>query len=177
MEPRDEVLARRWKRGDPHAAAAVVNRYADALGAVAYAIVRDVCLAEDVVQETFTRAAKRIGTLDDPARLGFWLVGIARHVAVDVVRGRTREQPLAGQDPPARGNPGGDAARSELRDTLRAVIAGLPEDQRDLFAMKYVAGMGYRQIGHVLGLSENAVGQKLWRIRQKLQKKLEDFRP
>ena len=93
------------------------------------------------------------------------------------MRARKRERPLTGQASPARANPARDAARAELRETLRAAIATLPEDQRDLFTMKYVAGMGYRQIGHVLGLSENAVGQKLWRIRQKLQKELEDFRP
>ena len=178
MELGDEVLARRWRRGDAQAAAAVVARYTDALGAVAYGILGDVSLAEDVVQETFARAAKGIRTLEDPARLGRWLVGIARHAAVDTVRKRRRERPLGRQDVPSpHGNPGREAARAELRTLLREAVTALPEDQRDLFVMKYTAGMSYREIGRVLAMSPDAVGQKLWRIRQKLQHKLEDLRP
>jgi len=178
LEPGDDVLARRWRHGDPQAAAAVVARYTDALGAVAYAIVGDMSLAEDVVQETFARAARGIRSLEDPARLGRWLVGIARHAAVDTVRKRRRERPLAGQDVPSpHGNPACEAARAELRVSLRHAVAALPEDQRDLFVMKYMAGMSYREIGRALAMTPDAVGQKLWRIRRKLQHELEDLRP
>ena len=178
MDKPDTLLARRWQLGDVSSAAALVERYTDVLGAVAYGIVGDFTLAEDVVQETFARAARRIRTLRDPARLGAWLVGIARHVAHDVLRKRVRETPWNGQEPRSnQGGPGREAERSELRSLLHKAIADLPEDQRDVFSMKYMAGMSYRDIAHALGMTSDAVSQKLWRVRQKLQSKLEGVRP
>lgn len=169
-------MARRWRQGDRNAAAEVAGRYADALGAVAYGILGDVSLSEDVVQETFARAAKRRDALRQEERLGGYLVGIARNVAVDVSRQRRRETGL-GDNHRAASDPGMDASRAELAEALREAVGALPEDQRDLFLMKYVSNMRYAAIGRVLGMSGNAVGQKLWRIRMKLQKQLEDFRP
>ena len=177
MHLSDENLAHRWRRGDERAAAIVVDRYADAVGAVAFAIVGDFSNAEEVVQETFARASAGIRRLRDPARLGPWLVGIARYAAMELLRKRRREVPLGLHEPAAPDNPAGNAARHEMMGRLREEIRELPEDQRDIFAMKYVAGMSYAQIGQAMGLSPEAVGQKLWRVRQKLQRNLEEFRP
>jgi RNA polymerase sigma-70 factor (ECF subfamily) len=177
LEPSDASLVRRWRRGDGKAAAVAVARYTDALGAVAFAILGNPSLAEEVVQETFARAAERITHLKDADRLGAWLVGIARHVALDLFRRRVRERSLTAHTPTAPANPGREAARAETAERLRGVVAGLPEDQRDIFAMKYVAGMSYADIGKTLGMTPEAVGQKLWRVRQKLQLKLKEFRP
>ncbi len=173
----DASLVRRWLSGDGNAAAAVVERYTDALGAIAYGVVRNRALAEDAVQETFARAARTLGQLKDTARLGPWLVGIVRHVAVDLVRRRMRETPLGEHDVTSGGNPGRDAMRNEAAGALREAMAALPEDQRDIIAMKYVAGMSYAAIAGVLGITPDAVSQKLWRVRQKLQNELLEFRP
>lgn len=177
MEPSDASLVRGWRRGDGNAAAAVVARYTDALGAVAFAILGDLSLAEEAVQEAFARAAARITELKDADRVGSWLAGIARHVALDIFRRRRRERPLTVHAPAALSNPGRDAALAEMAERLREVVAGLPDDQRDVFAMKYVAGMSYAEIARALDMTAEAVGQKLWRVRQKLQQKLEEFRP
>ena len=67
--------------------------------------------------------------------------------------------------------------RNEAANALRDALAALPEDQRDIIAMKYVAGMSYADIARVLGISPEAVSQKLWRVRQKLQSELLEFRP
>lgn len=183
MNEDDAVLARRWQEGDGQAAARTAARYADALGAIAYGILGDASLCEDVVQESFARASRRIHSLKNPERLGGFLVGIARHVALDMARKRKREtvgaaeQQAVGEQHAAPGTPRQDAVRAELRDRLRQAVSGLPEDQRDLFLMKYMSGLRYSEIANTLGMTQDAVGQKLWRIRQKLQRELKDFRP
>ena len=179
LEPTDASLVRRWQRGDGTAAATVVARYTDALGAVAYGVLGDFSLAEEAVQESYVRADRRIKTLRDPDRLGAWLVGIARHVALDMVRRRKcrRERPLHADVLAAPDDPGRDAARAEMAERMHAAVSGLPEDQRDIFAMKYMAGMSYAQIGRTLGMNADAVGQKLLRVRRKLQQELKEFRP
>lgn len=173
----DESLARRWRSGDGHAAAVVIERYTDAMGAVAYGVTRNRSFAEEAVQEAFARAARRIAQLNDPARLGPWLVGIVRHVAIDMVRRRARETQLDTHDVAAKGDPGHDAMRNEALRGLEEAIAALPEDQRDILLMKYMAGMSYTAIAEALGTSPEAVSQKLWRVRQRLQRELLEFRP
>lgn len=179
MAPTDATLARGWRRGDETSARAVVDRYADALGAVAYGILNDLSLAEEAVQESFARAARTIHQLKDPERIGPWLVAIVRNVAYDLHRKRTRrrETPLEGVEIASSANPAQDANMGELAEGIRAVIAQLPEDQRDLFVMKYMADMSYAAIAATLGMTPEAVSQKLWRIRRKLQQELQEFRP
>lgn len=175
LGPSDTELARRWQHGDRNAAATAMARYTDLLGAIAYGIVHDVSLAEDVVQETYARAARDIGRLRETSKLGGYLVGIARNVAKDIAKKQRREAPLDFHDPPAKNDTLLQAKRSELRTHLRKAVAELPEDQRELFNLKYVAGATYRQIAKALGITETAVSQKLWRIRKKLQETLQEI--
>ncbi len=173
----DASVVRRWRSGDGNAAAAAVERYTGALGAIAYGVTRNRALAEDAVQETFARATRTLAQLKNPARLGPWLVGIVRHVAIDMMRRRSHERPMSDCDIAADSNPGHEAMRNEAAARLGEALAALPEDQRDIIAMKYVAGMSYGAIAETLGMTPDAVSQKLWRVRQKLQKELLEFRP
>lgn len=177
MEPNDATLLMQWKGGDSLAARMVVERYAGTLGAVAYALLRDASLAEETVQETFARASANLDKSNGVQKLGPWLVGIARHVAVDTMRKRRREVPFAGQEVHARSSPVGEACRHELQACLTKALDALPDDQRELFTMKYMAGLTYADIGRALGMSTEAVGQKLWRIRRRLQDALKEHQP
>lgn len=177
MNEPESALVLRWQEGNADAAAELARRYAPAAGAVAYGILRDAALCEDVVQETFARATKSIRKLRSEERVGPFLVGIARHIALDMARTRSRSVSLGEDGWVARRDPAKDAARGELRARLREAVAKLPDDQRELFLMKYVSGMRYDEIARTVGITSDAVGQKLWRIRRKLQRELEDFRP
>lgn len=177
MEPVDALLKKRWQRGDAGAATEVVERYSGALGATAYAVLHDASLAQDVVQEAFERASARRADLNGVDRLGPWLLGIARHVALDIARKRRKEVSLEDRDGCARGRPDAEASRSELREHLQRSLDALPTDQREIFAMKYMAGLRYADIARATGSTPEAVSQKLWRIRQRLQEDLKEFRP
>jgi RNA polymerase sigma-70 factor (ECF subfamily) len=175
----DGALARLWQGGDARAAARLVDRYTDALGAVAYTILGNAGLAEEAVQEAFSRAAREIGRLAEPGKIGPWLVSIVRHAALDTIRkrGHRREDPLDSHDARDTRDPAALAQRGELAEQIRRAVAALPDHQRDIFAMKYVAGMSYAQVAQAAGITPEAVSQKLWRIRQKLQRELQEFKP
>lgn len=176
MSPSDAELVRRWQRGDAAAAAAIARRHTDAVGAVAWAILRSPEGIDDALQETFLRATRAIHRLKRPDRVASFLAGIARHVAVDMLRQNHRHaQPAAA--PGHAPSPELSAERAELRRQLDAALIALPQDQRELFLLKYVAGLSYADIALTLDTTPEAVGQKLWRIRQKLQRDLADFRP
>jgi RNA polymerase sigma-70 factor (ECF subfamily) len=92
-----------------------------------------------------------------------WLVRIARNTATDAQR---RRQPHAGQEPldstlaSADPTPEEAVIAADERRLLFSLVAALPDLQRDAVAMRYAAGLTAREIGLVLGKSEEAT-QKL----------------
>ena len=177
MNPTDEQLARRWQRGDGHAGALIAERYRQAVGAVAYAILGDASLAEDIMQSTFEKASQRVDTVKETAAIGGWLISMARNMALDVQRKRKRETALINFEASDNGNPGRDAELTELDSAIREAVAKLPQDHRELFMMKYVGGMKHDAIAKALGIRRDAVSQRLLRIRKRLRTQLEAFRP
>lgn len=175
VDPQDKTLARRWQRGDRAAAQLAAERFAPALGAIAYGITRDASLAEDVVQETFVRATENIHRLRDESKLGSFLMTIARNAAHDTARRRKREVALTPGHDVALGDTDAAMQRRERAEAVRQAIETLPEDQREIVLMKYVSSMRYRDIAKALCMTEDAVAQKLLRIRRKLHEQLKEF--
>lgn len=158
--------------GDRVAAATFVQRHAAAVTGVAYQIVRDRAVAEDVAQETFLRAWRAAATFD-PRRgsAKAWLLSISRNAAIDLVRVR-QAAPL---------NPqavisllAGEAVMSSPDDRLlaeadagevRRCLDRLPVEQRRALVLAAVAGRSAAEVGDIEGIP---VGTAKSRIRAAL---------
>jgi len=81
--------------GNKQAFGRIVRRYQSLLCAIAYSATGDLGLSEDLAQETFLIAWKRLGDLRDRTKLRAWLVGIGRNVINSAIRRRGRD--LAGR--------------------------------------------------------------------------------
>lgn len=116
--------------------------------------------AEDAVGETFTRAWAALPRYR-PMGVPFvaWLYGIARHVVVDAQRMGARVEPRAEPRPD----------RPEAREydldhlTLGAALARLPDEQRVVIELKFLAGMTNEEVAAALGKSPGAVNTQQWR--------------
>ena len=83
----DRDLARRLRSRDPHVMSALYERYGKTAYSVIYRVVRDVGVAEDLVQETFLRVWNRAQSFDpDRGALGPWILTVARNRAIDHLR-------------------------------------------------------------------------------------------
>jgi RNA polymerase sigma-70 factor (ECF subfamily) len=127
--------------------------------------------AEDLTSITFEKAWRaRNRYRRDLSAFGTWLFAVARNVAVDHYRRRRRQVPLeeAGELP-------GGATPEELSERrsdverLTRLMAGLPERERELLALKYGAGLTNRAIAGIARLSETNVGTVLHRTIQQLR--------
>jgi RNA polymerase sigma-70 factor (ECF subfamily) len=121
--------------------------------------------ALDLTAVTFERALVAIAKYR-PLGAGFpaWLLRIARNAAIDYGR-RQRVRPAAAalaeaERQPARDDPEAAAIAADENRRLRELVRALPEPQRDALALRYSAGLTARQIGAVIGKSEEAT-QKL----------------
>ena len=128
-------------------------------------------LAEDLTSRTFEKAWRdRHRYRKDLAGFATWLLRIARNVAVDHFRTAHEHEPLeAAAETPAEGTPEEEAVIRSNFTRLAALIAKLPERERELLAMKYGAGATNRAIAEVTGLSETNVGTIIYRCVQTLR--------
>lgn len=149
----DEDLLRRVAARDPAALASLYDRYAPLVYGLARRIVRDEDQAEDLVQEVFLRLWNRPEVYDrGRGTFRAWLLSIAHHLAVDVLRRRRREvsyqDKLAG---PGTDDPV-DTAMGQLEGAaVRSLLGRLPPDQRRVIELAYFEGLTQREIAARLG--------------------------
>src|SRR6202171_2156672 len=106
MEWNDEAAAARAKAGDADAFRVLVERHSRALFRLAFRMTGNQQDAEDMVQETFLRAYRRIGKFDERASFGTWLYRITVNCSLDLVRARKRRSEHSGPAGLELGDPG-----------------------------------------------------------------------
>jgi RNA polymerase sigma-70 factor (ECF subfamily) len=120
---------------------------------------------DDLVQEVFIAAYRRIGELRDPAAFGGWIATIARNRATDYLR-HSREQVQLPDE-----LPGGDPIEAETMAVLD-IVRKLPEAYRDTLLMRLVEGMSGAEIAERSGLTPASVRVNLHRGMKLLREQL-----
>jgi RNA polymerase sigma factor (sigma-70 family) len=160
--------------GDARAFGSLVTRYRDLAVSVAYAATGDIGLAEDLAQEAFVIAWRRLASLAHRERFAPWLCGIVRHVAQSERRHRRRHAPGGSPDvldalAAARPSPLDEAiARQSLARTWHA-LRTLPPRYREPLVLYCRLDHSHARVAESLGLSEETVRQRVSRARQKLR--------
>ena len=134
-------------------------------------LLRDRAAAEDVTAQAFERAyRKRRSYRASRGTMDAWLFGIARNAALDELRKRKRRASLEGdpEDSDAR-TPEDHAELALRREAVRAALASLDGQERDLIALKFAGGLSNGEIARVLRMSESNVGTRLHRTITKLR--------
>jgi RNA polymerase sigma-70 factor, ECF subfamily len=133
---------------------------------------RDGTAAEDLTSQTFEKAWRaRHRYRTDVAGFATWLLAIARNVAADYWRARREHVPLEdAADVAELGTPEDHYAGESDRRRLAALVARLPEREREVLALKYGAGTANRDIAKLTGLSESNVGTIIHRAVQTLRR-------
>ncbi len=170
-----EALAARAQAGCRESFGLLVERHQKGLYNFLAQRVRSHHEAEELTQESFVRAWRRLATYRDQWRFSTWLYAVARSVAAD--RARERREPLRGADAPEPGcemDPGHDLAAREEGDSLwRLAREVLSEEQRSALWLFYAEERPAAEIGRILGKSAIAVRVMLFRARGELGRHLE----
>jgi RNA polymerase sigma-70 factor (ECF subfamily) len=136
---------------------------------VAEAIVGDVELAHDVVQEAFARALVRRPEFRGDGSMTGWLWRIVVNEARDASRRRVRRTSAEFEASELAATNG----RAESDSALRALIAELPERQRLVLFLRYYAGLRYAEIAAVLSIAPGTVAATLNQAHACLRRRLE----
>ena len=165
-EARDEELVRRVLEGDQEAFRGLFGRYASVAKALALRVVRQPHLAEEIVQEAFL-ALWRNPQAYDEGRGSFraWLMGLVHHRAVDLVRReeahRRRAESAIGDAREETEDHAQEVAeqigRPQERRAVRAALADLPAEQREVLELMYFSGLSQTQVADRTGLALGTV--------------------
>jgi RNA polymerase sigma-70 factor (ECF subfamily) len=164
--PTDQELATRTANGDQRAFLALYDRYADRVFGLAYKILADNMLAEEVTQDTFLKLWSRArGYLAERGSLLSWLLTITRNTALDRLRLENRRPPSSNADDPEdtwQSLPDGDTLSEETRwHSLALEVQGLSSEYRQVIEMAYYQGLSQSEIAETLGWPLGTVKTRL----------------
>ncbi len=171
---RDREVVAAIAAGDQGGLAAAYDRDAAALYAYCRSLLHEPADAADAVQDTFVIAASKIAGLRDPDRLRPWLYAVARNECRRRLRARAAGVSLdeAGDVTDDSVDVGGNAERAELRELVRAAIAGLNPGEREVIELNLRHELEAADLADTLGVSRNQAHALVSRARSQLERAL-----
>jgi len=185
MEPltaEDASLVQETLAGNQTSFQLLVERYQDRLFALVRHYTKDPALVEDIVQETFLKAFKRLDGFQHESSFYTWIYRIAVNTVLDVLKRRGRSPVTSVEDPEVAGAPNApdtrvmapDARlqREEIARITRECLAEIPEIFRTVLVLREFEDMAYQDIADLLGISIGTVESRLFRARARFKEKL-----
>jgi RNA polymerase sigma factor (sigma-70 family) len=175
----EQQLVAAVRAGDDHAFGQLFSRYRRKISTYVYGLVGDYGRAEDITQEVFISALRRMRETDRPIAFRPWIYEIARNACIDEHR-RTQRAVVVSLDEQAR-EPGGQVPpmpdtgspeqgweRKQQIGNLFGAFSGLSEAHHQILVMREFEGLSYGEIGARLGMSRPVVESTLFRARRRL---------
>ena len=194
MDASDEALMMRFQAGDRAAfAALVLPKHKVTFYNFVLRLVRSGTAAEDLVQDVFVRIVQNAADFKHEARFTTWAYAIARNVCIDHLRkmslrrhasldqaapGEAGEGPTL-LDRTADGHPGASVERTaigtELGQKIERCVEGLPAEQREVFLLREIGNVPFKDIAQITGVPENTVKSRMRYALERLQEALSDY--
>jgi RNA polymerase sigma-70 factor (ECF subfamily) len=182
-EGSDAAPLARALAGDRDAFRVLVERHSRRVFRLAYRMTGNEQDAEEVVQEAFLRAYRRLDRFESRANFGTWLYRIAVNCSLDLLRRRRPTEELRAPDDPEGGeavldvatkDPAPDrlALSGEIGRHVEMALGKLSPMERAAFVMRHHEGMSIEEIGRALGTSATATKNSVFRAVQKLRQEL-----
>lgn len=171
----DEVaLIERCRRGDLGAFEELYRLHAGRLYSVALRLVGNAADAEDLLQEIFLAAHRKLDTFRGESALGTWLYRLATNLCLDHLRsrsGRSRQVTDALDDEAGLLDTSSVtlAEQTVTRMDLERALARLPEGCRAAFVLHDIEGLEHREVAEVLGVAEGTSKSQVHKARLKLR--------
>ncbi len=187
----DEELVRRFNEGDAAAFDVVLRRYQRPLFNFILRSVRESDRAEELLQDVFLKVIQRSSEFQGNSKFSTWLYTIARNLCIDTSRKmvfrrhRSLDAPVRGDeaegatllDRVASATPEADreVIGQDLQVRIAAAVDDLPEEQREVFLMRELQNMAFKEIADVVGVPENTVKSRMRYALERLQRALAEY--
>ena len=177
---RDLVI--RVCQGDHEAFRLIFDRYSRPVIGFIYDMVNDRELAEELTQETFVRAFRAIHRMKPETKLSTWLFGIARNVARESLRARTRANMQVALEHESvidvsdqKAVPVDRLLSKELNELIHRALEALDDDKRLVFTLKVFHQCSYEEIAEITGFSLAKLKTDLHRARAEMRRRIQPY--
>jgi RNA polymerase sigma factor (sigma-70 family) len=183
----DHDLVQAVRAGDDHAFERLYHRYHRRIAAYIFGMVHDHGRAEDLTQEVFVSALRRMRQTDRPIAFKPWIYEIAKNACIDAFRRSRRAEEVsidadeslgaADHGRLAASGPSPDVAvdHKQRLENLCGAFGGLSDAHHQILVMRELEGRSYREIGERLGMSRPSVESTLFRARRRLTEEYEEL--
>ena len=179
MEKDDVELIQSVLSGDEAAFSALVRKYQKGVHALAWRKVGDFHIAEEITQDTFLQAHKKLASLKNPSQFAGWLYVITDRLcrtwfrkkqpnmqSLEAISDETLEKTAYSHYVCEQRE---DTAVEHQRQIVQRLMAKLPESERTVMVLYYLGEMTCEEISKFLGVSPNTVKSRLQRARKRLK--------
>ncbi len=179
MEKDDIELIHSILLGDEHAFSILVKKYQKSVHALAWRKIGDFHIAEEITQDTFLQAHKKLASLKNPSQFAGWLYVITDRLcrswfrkrqlkmqSLETISEETLEETDYSNYVRERRE---DTAVEHRRQIVQGLMAKLPESERTVMVLYYLGEMTCEEISKFLGVSSNTVRSRLQRARKRLK--------
>ncbi|HYH61753.1 MAG TPA: sigma-70 family RNA polymerase sigma factor, partial [Solirubrobacterales bacterium] len=183
----DSHLVAAVRRGDDRAFEQLYSLYQRRISAYIFGMVKDHGRAEDITQEVFISALRRIRETDRAIAFKPWIYEIAKNACIDQFRRsrRTDEvsfdagEGLGGADQgrlvAAEPTPDDAVDAKQQLEQLCGAFGGLSDSHHEILVLREFEGLSYREIGERMGLSRPGVESTLFRARKRLTEEYDEL--
>src|SRR5215207_1425107 len=183
----DHKLVARVRRGDDRAFELLYERFNRRIHAYIVGMVKDHQRAEDITQEVFVSALRRMRATERPIAFKPWIYEIAKNACIDQFRRSKRAEEVSfdadeGLAPADYGRlvskepvPDVAVAAKQQLATMVGAFGGLSEAHHQILVLRELEGLSYREIGERMGLSRPAVESTLFRARRRLSEEYDEL--
>jgi RNA polymerase sigma-70 factor (ECF subfamily) len=170
----EQALVERCRKGDLAAFEAIYRAHSGRLYSVACRMLGNPTDAEDLLQEIFLAAHRKLDSFRGDSALGTWLYRLAMNLCLDHLRSRaakSRQVTDAIDDEPALADAGSRrvADRAVDRMDLERALAQLPEGCRTAFVLHDVEGLEHQEVAQILGIAEGTSKSQVHKARLRLR--------
>ena len=184
MADNDVQLIRRILSGDDEAFSILMRKHQKGVHALIWRKIGDFQVAEEITQDTFIQAYKKLGTLEDPYRFDGWLYVIANRLCINWIQRNKAKMDRLNMQSLEETLPEEVEEASHLHHTfhqreteaekrrqnlVKTLLEKLPESERTVVTLYYLGEMTAKEIGKFLGVSVNTIKSRLRRARKRLQ--------
>ena len=173
--------------GDDGAFEPLYRRYHRRIASYIHGMVHDHARAEDITQDVFISALRRMRETDRPIAFKPWIYEIAKNACIDQFRRARRAEDVSfdaedslgsadyGRSSPATRRPTSPSRHKQQLDHLCGAFGGLSETHHEILVMRELEGLSYREIGERLGMTRPAVESTLFRARRRLTEEYDEL--
>jgi RNA polymerase sigma-70 factor (ECF subfamily) len=167
----DETLVAQVATGDKRALHTLYGRHSVRVYRYALRLLKDTESAEDVVSEVFIEVWRRAGRFENRSQVSTWLLGIARHKALSLLRSRVTEpldEEVAEQIEDPSDDPEVTMQKEQRRTILQDCLTQLSVVHREIVDLVYYHGRSIEEAAAVIGVPLNTVKTRMFYARKRI---------